>query len=52
MTASKEHMEIIIGPYENIQQGLFLEKSDLSVWLRRIAKGTAFDENYHRKICV
>jgi len=31
MTASKEQMKITIGPYENIQQEKFLEKSDLSV---------------------
>jgi len=46
MTASKKQMEITIGPYENIQQGVFLEKFDLSVGLGRIAKGTAFDESY------
>jgi len=46
MTASKEQMEITIGPHENIQQGTFLEKSDISVGLGRIAKGTAFDESY------
>jgi len=52
MTASKEQMEITIGTYENIQQEILLEKSDLSVRLGRIAKGTAFDESYYREICV
>jgi len=47
MTASKEQMEITIGPYENIQQGMFLVKSDLSV--DRIAKVTAFDESYYKE---
>jgi len=36
----------------NIQQEMFLEKSDLSVRLGRIAKGIAFDESYYREICV
>jgi len=31
---------------------MILEKSDLSVGLGRIAKGTAFDESYYREICV
>jgi len=26
MTASKKQMKITIGPYENIQQGMFLKK--------------------------
>jgi len=52
MTASKEQMEITICSYENIQQGMFLEKSDLSVGLGRIAKRTAFDESYYKEICV
>jgi len=39
MIASKELMEVTIGPYENIHPGMFLEKSDLSVGLGRIAKG-------------
>jgi len=52
MTVSKEQMEITIEPYENIQQEMFLEKSDLSVGLGRIAKERAFNESYYSKIYV
>jgi len=52
MTASKKQMKITIGPYENIQQEMLRKKSDLSVGLDRITKGTAFNESYYRKICV
>jgi len=31
---------------------MFLEKSELSVGLDRIAQGTSFDESYYREICV
>jgi len=45
-------MEITIVPYENIQQGMFLKKSELSVGLGRIVKETAFNESYYREIRV
>jgi len=52
MTASKKQMEVTIGPYENNQHRMLLEKSDLSVGLSRIAKETGFDESYYREFCV
>jgi len=45
MPASKEEIEITIGPYKNIQEGMCLEESDLSVGSEKIAKGTDFDES-------
>jgi len=52
MTASKEQMDITIGPYENIQQGKFLQKSDLRVGIEFNCKENSLRWKLLQEICV
>jgi len=52
MTASKEQMEITIGPIKTSNRESFCKNLTQVSGLGRIAKGTTFDESYYREICV